>query len=283
MSTAPDFLCIGFFCHDLHQSQYILGGTAAYCSLMAANLHQKTAVLTSVGADFQFFSQFEQANVTIHNKEAAHTTLFENIYQDQIRTQYIHQRAETLYLQDLPDSFQKARIVKFCLIADEVDYALLKAFPEALVGASIQGWLRQWDQNGKVSPKAMDWEQLANIDVALMSKDDLIGFEEFIPKIASLVDVLVITNGGEDTLIYHAEEIHSFPCFPVEEVDPTGAGDIFAVAFLIRFAQTSSIQKAVAYAHVAASFVVEGIGVSLPSQNDIDQRLLEYERLFSKP
>lgn len=279
-STLPDLLCIGFFCHDLHDDKHILGGTASYCSLMAAKLQKKTAVLTSVGADFQFHPQFEAANIQVENKLAAKTTVFENIYHDGERTQYLHHRAKTLTFDDLPDAWKAAPVVKFCLIADEVDYDLLHAFPNALLGATIQGWLRQWDNQGKVSPKAMNWEQLAAVDVILMSKDDIRGFEAYVPRIVELVKVVVITDGHRGVTIYEAGKEYFFPCYPVEEVDPTGAGDIFAISFLLQFAESKSISKAVAFAHVAASFVVEGVGVHLPSISSIESRLVEYLELY---
>jgi len=55
----PDFLCIGFFCHDFHEDGYILGGTASYASLVASKLGKKTAVLTSVGKDLSFIKAIQ--------------------------------------------------------------------------------------------------------------------------------------------------------------------------------------------------------------------------------
>ena len=77
----PEFLCIGFLCHDLHDNDYILGGPASYSSLLATALGKKTAVVTSVGNDFRFNDLFINNHIEIINKQADRTTVFENIYE----------------------------------------------------------------------------------------------------------------------------------------------------------------------------------------------------------
>ena len=50
------------------------------------------------------------------------------------------------------------------------------------------------------------------------------------------------------------------PPRPAVEVDPTGAGDVFATAFLVRYAETSDPQVAARFANVVASMSVEAPG-----------------------
>lgn len=272
----PDLLCIGFLCHDLHEGKNILGGTASYSSIMASHLGMQTALLTSVGKDFEFFAIFDQYEINICNRLAAKTTVFENIYRKGKRTQYIYDHATTLSPEDLPKEWFEIPIVKFCLIADEVNPDFLKRFPQALVGATIQGWLRQWDEEGRVRPKAMDWELLRHVDIVFLSEDDIAGFEEVIPKIADLVQIMVMTNGKEGAIVFHQGKKQHFPAFPTKEVDPTGAGDIFAAAFLVKYYQSKRILHAIAYAHAAASFIVEDYGIHLPEVSAIEQRHQQY-------
>ena len=239
--TFPELLCIGFLCHDLHNGKHLLGGTASYSSIMASQLGMNTAILTSVGEDFEFHSTFKQYNIELCNVPSEKTTVFENIYKDGRRIQFMHRRAKPLLPQHLPTEWEKVPIVKFCLIADEVDETFLQMFPEALVGATIQGWLRQWDQSGLVSPKEMDWEILRFVDIVFMSEDDIEGYEYAIPIIAEAVQLLVMTKGHQGAVIFYQGQEFSFPAFPTNEVDPTGAGDIFAASFLVKFNQTKKI------------------------------------------
>ncbi len=279
-SELPELLTIGFLCHDLHEGRHILGGTASYSSIMASHLGMKTALLTSVGADFKFDQIFEDYGISICNVPARATTVFENIYKENTRIQYIHNRASTLFPKDLPPQWKQAAVVKFCLIADEADYSFLPMFPNALVGATIQGWLRQWDENGRVSPKEMDWELLRYVDIVFMSEEDIQDFDSAIPKIIELVNILVMTKGKDGAVIFYKGEQLAFPAFPTTEVDPTGAGDIFAASFLFKFHRSKNIIHSIAFAHAAASYIVEDFGIKIPPVEAIQVRYEAYLKQF---
>jgi sugar/nucleoside kinase (ribokinase family) len=268
----PELLCIGFLCHDLHNGEYILGGTASYSSIMASHLGLKTAILTSVGEDFKFLPKFSERSIALEIIPSNKTTVFENIYQEGRRTQYLHQRATSLSSHHLPNNWQDVSIIKFCLIADEVDDAFLIQFPNALVAATIQGWLRQWDEDGKVSPKEMDWDLLSSVDIVFMSDEDIRGFEYAVPIIAEKANCLVMTKGKKPVVIHHNGKQSEFACYPVVEVDPTGAGDIFAASFLYQFYKTNDMTLAAAFAHASASCVVEKVGVHIPEIEEINRR-----------
>ena len=278
----PQLLCIGHFCHDLHEGQYLLGGTASYCSLLARKLGLETAVLTSYGADFQYVETFNEAGVWVENKMAKATTLFENSYQANSRTQYLHQRAATLMPGDLPIAWKEVPVVKFCLIAGEADFSLLDAFPNAFIVATIQGWLRHREADGKIVPKEMDWQQLTKIDAVLLSEEDLSGFEDRLPLITSIVGLFVMTHGKDGATVFQKGASSHYPAFPTQEVDPTGAGDVFAAAFLVEYIRTKEVERAIIFAQCAASIVVERLGVYLPSRWGIEERVEEYRKLFGE-
>jgi sugar/nucleoside kinase (ribokinase family) len=64
-------------------------------------------------------------------------------------------------------------------------------------------------------------------------------------------------------------------------VDATGAGDVFAAAFLKQYHATKDIALSTAFAHVAASFVVEGIGIrNLEAMENINNRYVDYCKMF---
>ena len=277
----PDIVCIGHFCHDEVYGRMILGGTTSYCAIVAAQLGSKAGVITSVGPDFLFRERFEELGIEVMYKTAENTTVFKNIYHDGQRTQYLKARAGTLLPDDLPRAWQKAPIVKFCLIADEVDPSVLGLFPGSLVGATIQGWLRKWDSQGKISAKEMDWTLLSHIDVISMSRDDIAGFEHVIPQIASTVSVLVITDGHKQAEVFVDGLLSHYPAFPVIEVDPTGAGDVFAASFLLKYGENRNIDEAVSFAHCAASIVVEGVGLDkLSDLHLIEERVTLYKQMY---
>jgi sugar/nucleoside kinase (ribokinase family) len=64
-------------------------------------------------------------------------------------------------------------------------------------------------------------------------------------------------------------------------VDPTGAGDVFAAAFLVRYHETGDAADAAAFAACAASCAVEGVGVSsLGDRPEVLRRMADRERML---
>ena len=280
LKDSTDFLCIGFLCHDLNKNDFILGGTASYASLMARQLGKKTAVLTSVGEDFKFQELFINNNIQILNKPSDKTTVFKNIYKNNSRSQFIFHPAQKIIRLDLPEKWTHPNMVMLCPIANEVEFSFLNAFPHSLVGATIQGWLRKWDDVGKISPKKINWDLLKGVDIVFLSEADILGFENELPEITKKVKIVVITKGANGATVFYQNYKSEFPSYPTNEIDPTGAGDIFAAAFLIHFHETKNITKAAAYAHASASYVVENIGVKIPTQKIINKRYKEYLKRF---
>lgn len=275
------YLCVGHCCHDKVENDYILGGCASYASLVVHQLGLKTGVLTSVGDDFRFKHVFKEKGIEFCNKEAAATTVFENINVNHKRVQYIHAVANKLTAADVPAEWVQVPVVHIGLIADEADKSLLKVFSDSIVGVTIQGWLRQWDEAGVVTSKSIDWSLLADADVVIMSDADIQGFEESLPLIASHAKVVILTKGADGADVYYNHQILHFPAFKVIEVDATGAGDVFTATFLVKYAQTQDIVLATGFAHSAASFIVEGIGLNnLPTIQQINARFEQYQKQF---
>jgi sugar/nucleoside kinase (ribokinase family) len=281
MNSTPQYLCIGHACHDVKDNGFILGGTASYASLAATRLGTKAAVWTSCGGDFLFKSVFSSNNIDFYKQKASKTTIFENIYRNGNRTQYLRAHAETMDSTRIPKHLTQADIVHICPIADEIDYNLLDFFPNALIGLTPQGSMRQWDNEGKISPKAMDWSFFSQADVVILSEDDMRGFEDSLPLMIEAAKILVVTKSVNGADVYAGNQKYHFPSFPIVEKDATGAGDVFAAAFLIKYKATNDMAIATAYAHVAASFVVEGVGLdNVAALEMIEERYNSYQHLF---
>jgi sugar/nucleoside kinase (ribokinase family) len=58
-------------------------------------------------------------------------------------------------------------------------------------------------------------------------------------------------------------------------VDPTGAGDAFAAAYLIALDEGADPWQAARFAAAAASFVVEAVGSVTPERAAVERRLRE--------
>jgi len=273
----PELLCIGHMCHDRVDTGYRLGGTVSYASLMSAHLGVRTALMTSVGEDFKYWHSIQEQSIQTFNILAERTTEFENIYSDTGRTQFMHERAQTISAVDIPDELHQAPTVKLCLIADELDSTVVPLFANSFVAASIQGWLRQRDhESGLITPKALDYNLLSGIDMIFLSLDDIDGDESELEQLRQAIDTVIVTDGANPVRIYRDKAVLEMPVFPVEELDPTGAGDIFAASFLVQYRRTQSLLLAGAYAHSATSYAVEHQGIFLAPVADIESRYASY-------
>jgi sugar/nucleoside kinase (ribokinase family) len=198
---------------------------------VAQALGRRTAVLTSAKPDFDFENALPQ--VQVHNVAAQQTTTFTNVYTSAGRIQTIHGVASTLRPHHLPPGWTAPNVVHLGPVANEVDPAFAAHFPNSLVGCTPQGWMRRWDDQGRV--RAARWENmreiLAGVDATILSREDL-PQESTLDDMRRLSRLLVVTDGRHGCTVYWGAEARTFPAPPVDEADPTGAGDIFAAIFM---------------------------------------------------
>lgn len=259
-NSSQDFLVIGHICHDVIPSGYAPGGASAYAGLFSHRLGHRTAVLTSWGPDFQFSSQFE--GIDLHAVPSPQTTVFENIYQpDGQRVQYLHSQAALLKPSDFPAHWQVPKAVMLGPICDEVSFEFLDFFSDknTITCACPQGWMRQWDAQGLVSPKSnIDWSWLSKADIVSMSIADVGGDWQLVDEIAAHSPLLLVTQGADGVSVFEKQKKSHYPATKVAEKNPTGAGDVFAAAFTLSFAEGKNVEQAARFAHQMAGESVAG-------------------------
>ena len=272
MSTiALDYLVIGHVTRDLVEGGFRPGGTATYSPRTGRALGCRVGVVTSASVDLDLSEALDGILVTC--VPAAATTTFENIYIDGIasRKQRVYEFAETLFPEMVPADW-KPSIVHLGPIGPECSPDLVDAFGDSFVGLTPQGWMRQWDEAGYVRHCA--WQQperpLARADAVVISETDLTE-PGLVGKYASLTRVLVVTTGATGCIVYTDGQSYRFPAISTDEVDPTGAGDIFATAFFIHLHKSGDISASARFANCVAAFSVNRVGLaSIPSRREID-------------
>ena len=272
IKMAPDFLAIGHVTKDLTPEGHLIGGAVTYSALTAQALGLDAAVVTSCGPDVDPASAMP--GITVHVVPSAETTTFINTYRDGRRRQVLKGVGGKIRGSDVPATWRGAPLVLLGPLAQELDESILGSLDGDAVAASIQGWLRRWDESGEVSPTR--WEGAAllpQVSVAIFSDDDSPS-EQQISQWAGLCPTVIHTHGGDGCSVHTDGAWRHVPAFPVNEVDPTGAGDVFATAFLIRFRESNDLLDAVMFASCAASFCVEAEGVKgIPTRGQIEERL----------
>lgn len=271
----PDLLAIGHVTKDLlPDGGHAVGGTVTYAAAAACSLGASVAVLTSAPLDLDLSSVLRGADVLVVPSPTA--TTFENIYEGQGRRQYLHGVASPLEAEHLPQTWRHPSIVLLGPLAGELGLDWLGMFPGALVGVTPQGWMRQWNGSGLVTAKP--WSEaeqvLAKVDVLVLSEDDVAGDEALIQQYGRMARIAAVTRGRRGATVFRGGVARDFPAFRVQEVDPTGAGDVFAAAFLLRLKETRDPYLAAPFANCAASFVVEGRGTAaLATREQVEARL----------
>jgi len=267
----PDYLVIGHITKDLLAEGFTVGGTVMYAAVTARRLGKRVAIVTSAAADLVLPPIFDGIQVARALSPA--TTTFRNIYVDGARQQYVMATADPIQPQAIPAAWRQAPLVHLGPLVGEVDEALVHQFAGSRVIATPQGWFRSWDKTGLVS--LGQWpgagRLLPHLTALILSDEDVRGDPACVERFAALTRTLVLTHGPRGASVYRAGEVRDFPTRQAKEVDPTGAGDVFAAAFLIRLAEVDDPWEAARFANVVASFSVEGQGVSaIPSREQVE-------------
>jgi hypothetical protein len=258
----PDFLVVGHVAKDLQDQGWLLGGTAAYSALTARNLGRRAAVVTSAGSDLVLDRFLEDIEVVCLPSPVS--TTFVNLYDAEGRHQRLEAVAEIISTDNIPTEWIHTSIVLLGPIAGELDEDMIDLFPTSLLGLTPQGWLRQWDSQGQVFPR--QWREagrfLPRIDALIVSDEDLTGEAGALREQLNLAPLAVVTEGARGATLHFQGRARRYPALETQPLDPTGAGDVFAAAFLVRLKETGDPEQAVRFANVAASLSTNEAGIA---------------------
>jgi hypothetical protein len=270
-----DYLMIGHITRDITPDGPHLGGTATYSSLMARALGLRVGIVTSWGNELPTDSF---ANIPIINLPAENSTTFKNISTPEGRIQTVYQVANTLDLNLIPELWLNSQIVHLGPVAQEVEPTLVRSFSNSLIGLTPQGWLRTWDEDGRIFPT--EWPEgtyvLRNAGAAVISIEDVEYDEARIEEMAGACRVLAITENADGVRLFWNGDVRRFRPPETMETDSTGAGDIFAAAFFTRLFTTRDPWEAARFATNLASISVTRSGLDgLPTQEEIQACMAE--------
>ena len=173
---------------------------------------------------------------------------------------------------------------------------------------SVQlGFVDQFPKRKLVVADTMDlWIRTANPELsALLQRVDglivndseaaeLTGVRNAISAGRKILDMgpkfVVVKKGEHGAILIHSEGSAVIPAFPIDDanvVDPTGAGDSFAGGFMGYLAREgrfdfASLQKAMAYGTVVASFSLEAFGLDRMRTlkfDEITKRLAQFQQM----
>jgi hypothetical protein len=271
----PDYLMLGHFTRDvLPNGTTTPGGTSLYAALTAHRLGRTVGVVSALAELPAGWPDTIQ--IVFHPSPAPPT--FENRYTPAGRVQTLHTASQPITLEVIPDVWRVAPLIHLGPVLGETPEQLVDAFPNALLGVTPQGWMRTWDEPLPGPVIYRPWQPtprvLERIDALVLSIEDVRGDEGLVVGYARHCALIALTRGAEGSTLFLRGVPHHIPAFPAVERDPTGAGDVFAAALLIRLRETGDPLDAARFASYVAALSVEGAGISsIPTRGEIEQGL----------
>ncbi len=273
----------------------IIGGSGTYAAL-AASFFTRPGLVSVVGRDFpsRFLDKLRSRKIDLAGLKVKQGRTFHwhGRYErdPNLRTTV---KTELNVLQDfkpvLPDSYRKAELVFLSNLDPEShDFILDQLVAVKLVAMDT---IRYWIEN---KPEAL-LRTIQKVDILFVNDEEcrLIAEELNLVRAGRKLQaagprVIVVKKGEHGAMLFGKNFVFGVVAHPCERVvDPTGAGDAFAGAFLGYLDSAGhfhqrELRRAAVYGNLVASLVVEDFGVDgllRASQLDLINRYRQFRRL----
>lgn len=261
----------------------VLGGSPAYVSFAARKLGARVGVISKVGADFPeaYVNMLKRSGVDLFGLKVMRdstTTSFALEYSNESRRLSLKNCASPIHVEDVQLGF-KARIIHVAPIANEVSSEVVEALRERADVLSLdpQGFLRQFDAKGRTSLK--EWKAQRTLELVNVYKSSLpeiravagkSGLKSAMKRIEDFgVKIVLVTLGSKGAALLFDTAFQRIPAIPPRRlIDPTGAGDVLAGAFLAEYLRRKDPVWCACVGSAAASFKVETCGPLLRCTKD---------------
>lgn len=172
-------------------------------------------------------------------------------------------------LDKLPASYRRALGFHFGLHPEDADLDFVKSLRE--MGAVVSVETFKWAGRTLAPAELQALVSAAHIfSPNLLEARSLVGPGEPLELIRRLAEagaeVIALRQGSDGATVHRTNtgQTWHIPAVKTRVVDPVGAGNAFCGAFLVGWVQTGELHTAGLYGSVAASFLVEQVGLPEP-------------------
>lgn len=171
-----------------------------------------------------------------------------------------------LHYEHFPAAYRAARAFHFGIHPDNPNLEVIHALRDAGVTVSVEPF--------RDAGRALTADHVQMLVSAghifspnLVEAESMIGASDPLEQIRRLADagagIVALRMGEAGSIVHRAEtgETWQIPAAPTTVVDPTGAGNAYCGGFVVGWCETGDLKLAGAYGAVAASFMIEQIGL----------------------
>lgn len=291
-SIAFDTLHLGGKCHSK-----VLGGSATYASMAAAHFNP-VQLVGVVGQDFPDSATklLRDRGVDLSGLEIAQGDTFhwEGRYSEDLSSRETLRTDLNVFAEfkpKIPQSFRRAPFVMLGNIDPTLQIEVLDQIekPAFVLADTMNLWIDIRQNELKTLCSRVDMLVLNDEEARqLTDKANLVHAAKALRALGP--KQVVIKKGEHGALLFQNDDVFALPALPLSNVvDPTGAGDTFAGAFIGHLARSndfsaSNLRRSLAYGSVLASYCVEGIGmerVTKVTTAEVDGRFEQLRRITS--
>jgi len=255
--------------------QRILSGCSTNVCLAAKRLGMKKVMLVgNIGADFsqEFHAEMARHGVKVINTGTTDRTTGFSIRYDEAgeRTLKLIADAGKIPVGRVWSECRQTRYLLLGPVFREIDIAEIVELigsSSGMVFLDPQGLVRRLGNEGEVEHYCETQQFKKLVEVVDFIKPNKLeaqvvtGLQDSVESAKKLVEwgaeTAIVTLGGSGSLICDQRTSFHVPAFKTRAVDPTGAGEFYAGAFLAELSRTGDVRSSCLYASAAASIMIE--------------------------
>lgn len=272
-------IVVGTIGYDSVETQFgsvsdVLGGSAAYFAL-AACFFAPVSLVAAVGSDFAPEDRrlFDERNIDSRALKTSEGRTFRwrGRYHEDMNKRDTLELSLNVFADFVPELLPDQRRSDYLFLANiapQLQERVLAQIssPKVVAADTMNHWIETEREALLRLLKRIDILTLNDEEVRMLSGEhNLVKAGRAVLKMGP--KIVLIKRGEYGVLQFSPDTMFAVPAYPLEEViDPTGAGDTFAGAFMGYVARSGRVNEsvcrtAVVYGSVLASFVVERFSV----------------------
>lgn len=255
--------------------EWIPGGPSLYSARTALSLGATVTLVSNIPPGYDR-SVLEGLRVVATGEAPAPRYI--NIYDEEgQRTQKLLEEGPVLEVR--PEMLPVEPVDGLIIAPAFHELAVWPPVPARVTGVSLQGLLRARDEQNRVFWHPEPVKQVAPTvkkgSFAFFSEEDTAQPVALARMLCSEDMTVLLTRGLHGALLFEpGGRETTLDSIQADVVEPTGAGDCFATAFIVAFAETGDLQSACRFALAAGSLAVEGVGLAgIPDRAAVTARL----------